>query len=54
VTGVQDATVFTTSYDKQFSLTSSATVKTEDGVVLRLAFCEQDDILGSQTLSLIC
>lgn len=37
----RDGTIFTTSYDKQFSLTRSATVKTGDVFVLRLAFCDE-------------
>ena len=34
---MEDVRMFTTSYDKQFSLTSSVTVKTEDRFVLSLA-----------------
>ena len=43
---VRDGTIFTTSYDKQFSLTRSATVKTGDVFVLRLAFCDEQVVFS--------
>lgn len=38
---IEDVTIFTTSYTKQFSLTSCVTVKTQNMFELCLAFCDE-------------